>query len=114
MPLWVFTLGVGGSSSKTQPEVQTLPPGALKATLPPREDPLHGWSFLAEGYRQTDPGFADRVSVPVLWDTREGVIVSNESQDIVRAFNADFQELAGHPERQQRRLPRGFARSQEA
>ncbi len=65
---------------------------------PPFVDDLHGWSFLSEGYVQTDPGFEGRVTVPVLWDKRDGVVVSNESQDIVRMFNADFQELARRPE----------------
>jgi putative glutathione S-transferase len=50
-------------------------------------DDLHRWSLLREGYEQTDPKFDGRVTVPVLWDKQENVIVSNESQDIVRMFN---------------------------
>jgi glutathionyl-hydroquinone reductase len=36
--------------------------------------------------------------VPVLWDTRDGVIVNNESADIIEMLNADFDVLASRPE----------------
>jgi putative glutathione S-transferase len=61
-------------------------------------DRLHGWSFLSTGYEHTDPDYAGRVTVPVLWDREEERIVSNESQDIVRMFNADFNALAKNPD----------------
>ncbi|HWT95720.1 MAG TPA: glutathione S-transferase C-terminal domain-containing protein [Solirubrobacteraceae bacterium] len=61
-------------------------------------DDLHGWEFLSAGYEQTEPGFEGRVTVPVLWDKEAGRIVSNESQDIVRMLNADFNAVAGVPE----------------
>ncbi len=51
-------------------------------------DAINGWSYLAEGYAATDPGFDGRVSVPVLWDRAEGRIVNNESADIIRMLNA--------------------------
>jgi putative glutathione S-transferase len=51
-------------------------------------DPVNGYAFLAEAYVATDPGFDDRVTVPVLYDTQERVIVNNESADIVRMLNA--------------------------
>jgi len=51
-------------------------------------DDLHGFRFLREAYAATDPGYDGRVSVPVLWDKEEGKIVSNESADLVRIFNA--------------------------
>ena len=57
-------------------------------------DPLHGWSFLREAYEATEPGYDGRVSVPVLWDTRTGRIVNNESGDILRMLNEGFGALA--------------------
>jgi putative glutathione S-transferase len=51
-------------------------------------DDLHGWDFLAEGYHQSDPTFAGRVSVPVLWDRESGSIVNNDSAHIVRMLNS--------------------------
>jgi putative glutathione S-transferase len=53
-------------------------------------DALHGWGFLAEGYEATRPGFDARVTVPVLWDTETGRIDNNESADIVRMLNSEF------------------------
>jgi putative glutathione S-transferase len=51
-------------------------------------DRLHGWSFMSEGYRLSDPDFDGRITVPVLWDTQRGRIVSNESSDIIRMLYA--------------------------
>jgi putative glutathione S-transferase len=50
-------------------------------------DDLHGWDFLAEGYKASDPEFEGRVSVPVLWDRETGRIVNNDSAHIVRMLN---------------------------
>jgi putative glutathione S-transferase len=47
-------------------------------------DQLHGWAFMSEAYRASDPGFQGRITVPVLWDTHSGRIVNNESSDIIR------------------------------
>src|SRR5690242_20223277 len=60
----------------------------------PYVDPLHGWSFLRDAYEATQPGYDGRVSVPVLWDTRTGRIVNNESGEILRMLNEGFGELA--------------------
>jgi putative glutathione S-transferase len=61
-------------------------------------DDLHGWSYLQRAYDQTNPFFEGRVSVPVLWDKETERIVNNESQDIVRIFNSDFDDIAKNPE----------------
>jgi putative glutathione S-transferase len=53
-------------------------------------DPVNGFRFLSEAYRATKPGFDGRVTVPVLWDKRERRIVNNESADILRMFNSEF------------------------
>jgi putative glutathione S-transferase len=51
-------------------------------------DPVNGYAYLAEAYLATDPSYEDRVTVPVLYDTRERRIVNNESADILRMLNA--------------------------
>ena len=61
-------------------------------------DPLHGWTYLAEGYAATDPHFEGRVTVPTLWDTRTGRVVNNESADIIRMLNREFDAVADRPE----------------
>lgn len=60
-------------------------------------DPLHGWTYLGEGYRLSDPGFDGRVTVPVLWDRETGRIVNNESADIIEMLNAEFDAVARRP-----------------
>jgi putative glutathione S-transferase len=55
-------------------------------------DAVNGWDFLSEGYEQTDPSFEGRVTVPLLWDKQTGRAVSNESQEIVRMFDAVGQD----------------------
>jgi putative glutathione S-transferase len=63
----------------------------------PYVDDVNGFRFLSEAYLATDPGYPDRVSVPVLWDKRAGVVVSNESADILRMLSTVFTPLARHP-----------------
>jgi putative glutathione S-transferase len=60
-------------------------------------DPVNQFDFLAEAYMRTDPGYEARVSVPVLWDKQTGVIVNNESADILRMLGTVFVPLAEHP-----------------
>jgi putative glutathione S-transferase len=61
-------------------------------------DRLHDWSYLSEAYVGSAPGYDAHVSVPVLWDTRTGRIVNNESADIIVMLNAAFDAFATHPE----------------
>jgi glutathionyl-hydroquinone reductase len=60
-------------------------------------DQVNGMQYLSEAYLATDPAYAARVTVPVLWDTKTGQIVSNESADILRMLHTAFAELAKHP-----------------
>lgn len=58
----------------------------------------NGWQFpdgyLHQLYSSASPGYTGRVTVPVLWDTRAARIVNNESAEIVRMLNRDFDALA--------------------
>jgi len=57
-------------------------------------DPVSGFGYLSEAYRQSDPTFDGRVTVPVLWDKQRGEIVNNESSEIIRILNSEFGEWA--------------------
>ena len=59
-------------------------------------DEVNGMHYLSEAYLATDPHYAARVTVPVLWDKHTGMIVSNESADIVRMLHTAFTPLAEH------------------
>ena len=60
-------------------------------------DPVNGFEYLSEAYLATDPSYDARVTVPVLWDKETGVIVSNESADILRMLHTVFAPFAAHP-----------------
>jgi putative glutathione S-transferase len=61
-------------------------------------DRLHGWKLMSEGYEISDPSFAGRITVPVLWDTETGQIVNNESSEIIRMlYRADSLGALGSP-----------------
>ncbi len=55
-------------------------------------DPINGFHFLREGYLATDPNHASGVTVPVLWDKHTSRIVNNESSEIIRMLNTEFDE----------------------
>src|SRR6185437_1741657 len=58
-----------------------------------RPDPLTGARFVYELYQQADPLFSGRATVPVLWDKESNAIVNNESSDILRMLNSEFDEI---------------------
>jgi len=60
-------------------------------------DPINGFSFLSQAYTACDPAYADRVTVPVLWDKHRATIVNNESAEILRMLSTVFAPLADHP-----------------
>jgi len=54
------------------------------------EDSVNSASALYEIYARADPHYTGRVTVPVLWDRRSSTIVNNESSEIIRIFNSEF------------------------
>ncbi|WP_299744276.1 glutathione S-transferase family protein [uncultured Tateyamaria sp.] len=56
-------------------------------------DKLMGHKYLRDIYIASEPKVSGRVTVPVLWDTKTGKIVSNESAEIIRMFNSAFDHL---------------------
>ncbi|MCE0496192.1 glutathione S-transferase family protein [Vibrio salinus] len=61
-------------------------------------EPLYGFSKLYELYTKAKPDYTGRVTVPILWDKWTDTIVSNESSEIIRMFNSEFNELTGNYE----------------
>jgi glutathionyl-hydroquinone reductase len=57
-------------------------------------DDLFGKTHLHEIYTLSDPDYTGRVTVPVLFDTVGGTIVSNESAEIIRMLNSAFDAWA--------------------
>lgn len=53
-------------------------------------DPLYGSRHLYELYIRAKPDYTGRATVPVLWDKQRETIVCNESAEIIRMLNREF------------------------
>jgi glutathionyl-hydroquinone reductase len=60
-------------------------------------DRLNGARYLRELYVRAEPRYTGRVTVPILWDTRERTIVSNESRELLRMLDTEFDAYAQNP-----------------
>jgi putative glutathione S-transferase len=69
--------------------------GASQGTI---ADSVNGAKKLHEIYTKADPQYTGRVTVPVLWDRKLETIVSNESAEIIRMFNTEFNPIAQRPD----------------
>ena len=58
-------------------------------------EPLMGCERMYEVYLAADALYEGRVTVPVLWDKKLGTIVNNESAEIIRMLNGQFNDLTG-------------------
>jgi putative glutathione S-transferase len=58
--------------------------------LAPGADPVNGKRFLYQVYTEVKSDISGRVTVPVLWDKRKRTIVNNESGEIIRMLNSEF------------------------
>lgn len=57
-------------------------------------DSVNGAAFLREVYLKAKSDYTGRVTVPVLWDRKTETIVSNESAEIMRMLNSEFNAFA--------------------
>jgi putative glutathione S-transferase len=58
-------------------------------------DTVNGARYLREVYQRADPSYTGRVTTPVLWDKEKETIVNNESHDIIRMFDHEFDAVPG-------------------
>src|SRR5712671_4459887 len=56
-------------------------------------EPVDGVFHVHQVYRAARPDFTGRATVPVLWDRETKTIVNNESSEIIRMLNAEFDEF---------------------
>jgi glutathionyl-hydroquinone reductase len=64
-------------------------------TLAASADTVNGFRHLHQVYTKARPDYTGRVSVPVLWDIKKRTIVNNESSEIIRMLNSEFEASAG-------------------
>src|SRR5690625_7956789 len=60
-------------------------------------DPVINARYLHQVYTAAQSDYSGRVTVPTLWDKKQGTIVSNESADIIRMFNSAFDDAGAAP-----------------
>ncbi len=61
-------------------------------------DTVNSFPNLRGVYMTSNPQFEGAVTVPVLWDKATNRIVNNESAEIIRMFNSEFQDWATNPD----------------
>jgi putative glutathione S-transferase len=59
-------------------------------------EPIDGIFHVHQVYSAARPGFTGRATAPVLWDRKTRTIVNNESSEIIRMLNSEFDEF-GNP-----------------
>ncbi|MEA5563919.1 glutathione S-transferase family protein [Anabaena sp. UHCC 0399] len=57
-------------------------------------DTVNGTQYLWQIYLKADTNYSGRVTVPVLWDKQTRTIVNNESREIMRMLDTEFNALA--------------------
>ena len=55
-------------------------------------EPVDGVFELHQAYISADSNYTGRVTVPTLWDKKTWTIVNNESSEIIRMLNTEFDE----------------------
>ncbi|RKP05164.1 glutathione S-transferase [Thamnocephalis sphaerospora] len=56
-------------------------------------DTVNGAKYLSEIYFKANPDYEGRYTIPVLWDKKTKTIVNNESSEIVRFLNSEFNDM---------------------
>ncbi|WP_414548965.1 glutathione S-transferase family protein [Anabaena sp. CCY 0017] len=82
----VIGLSVVGAEIDQNSWEFTDEPGAIP-------DSVNGTQYLWQLYLKADPNYSGRVTVPVLWDKQKGTIVNNESREIIRMFDTQFDDF---------------------
>lgn len=58
-------------------------------------DMVNGFHYLYEAYTATDKNYTGKVTVPTLWDKKTKRIVNNESSEIIRMLDSEFNLITG-------------------
>ncbi|KAI5667618.1 hypothetical protein M9H77_17471 [Catharanthus roseus] len=89
-PIWERTKDTDEHRGWVFPTSSTEEPGA-------KPDHLNGAKSVRELYEIASANYSGKYTVPVLWDKKLKTIVNNESSDIIRMLNTEFNDLAENP-----------------
>ena len=59
-------------------------------------DSINNAATLHEVYTAARPDYTGRVTVPILWDRESSTIVNNESSEIIRMLDREFDDVGAH------------------
>ena len=62
-------------------------------------DSVNGFKYLRDVYFLAKGDYDGRITVPVLWDKKTKTIVNNESAEILRMLNSEFDEFSSSDEK---------------
>lgn len=74
----------------TKEELASVPEGDTRYGT---ADPLYGFERINQLYKKASSEYEGRWTVPALWDKKEETIVNNESGEMIRFFNTEFNEV---------------------
>ncbi|KAJ0041071.1 hypothetical protein Pint_26540 [Pistacia integerrima] len=89
-PIWEKTKEGDEHRGWAFPATNSEEPGA-------EPDPLNGAKSIRDLYELASTNYSGRFTVPVLWDKKMKTIVNNESSEIIRMFNTEFNDIAENP-----------------
>lgn len=57
-------------------------------------DTVNHFQYLHQIYTKAKSDYTGRVTVPILWDKKNNIIINNESSEIIRILNSAFNEFS--------------------
>ncbi|KAK4752379.1 hypothetical protein SAY87_021177 [Trapa incisa] len=81
-------------TKETDEHIGWVFPSSLTEEPAAEPDFLNGAKSIRALYELANPNYTGKYSVPVLWDKKLKTIVNNESSEIIRMFNSEFNEIA--------------------
>ncbi|KAM6551538.1 hypothetical protein CsatB_001346 [Cannabis sativa] len=90
-PIWERTKESDEHMGWVFPDTDAELPGA-------GPDPLNGAKSIRDLYELASTNYSGKYTVPVLWDKKLKTVVNNESSDIIRMFNSEFNAIAENPD----------------
>ncbi|KAM1032498.1 hypothetical protein ACFX2I_036078 [Malus domestica] len=83
-----------GRTKETDEHMGWVFPASDTEVVGAEPDPLNGAKSIRELYELASSQYTGKYTVPVLWDKKLKTIVNNESAEIIRMFNTEFNDTA--------------------